>query len=214
MNTHSLIENKQRGEVVMKNKKPKYNLIMEAAIKVIAENGFHGAQVSKVAKEAGVAEGTIYLYFKNKEDILISIFTEKMGQYVQHVKDETNKKDSVKEKLYTLIEMHFKQFINNHHLAVVTQLELRQSNYDLRLKINKNILKPHVDVIDEIITEGIKEGVFRSNINLRLMRQMIFGTLDDIVTNWVMNDHKYDLLAQTDDVFELLTNGLMSSHHK
>lgn len=214
MNTHSLIENKQRGEVVMKNKKPKYNLIMEAAIKVIAENGFHGAQVSKVAKEAGVAEGTIYLYFKNKEDILISIFTEKMGQYVQHVKDETNKKDSVKEKLYTLIEMHFKQFINNHHLAVVTQLELRQSNYDLRLKINKNTLKPHVDVIDEIITEGIKEGVFRSNINLRLMRQMIFGTLDDIVTNWVMNDHKYDLLAQTDDVFELLTNGLMSSHHK
>lgn len=192
----------------MKNKKPKYNQIMEAAIKVIAENGFHGAQVSKVAKEAGVAEGTIYLYFKNKEDILISIFTEKMGQYVQEVIKETSKKQNVKEKLYTLIEMHFKQFMNNHHLAVVTQLELRQSNYDLRLKINKNILKPHVDVIDKIIVEGIEEGVFKSNINIRLMRQMIFGTLDDIVTNWVMNDHKYDLLEQVEEVYELLTNGL------
>lgn len=192
----------------MKNKKPKYNQIMEAAIKVIAENGFHGAQVSKVAKEAGVAEGTIYLYFKNKEDILISIFTEKMGQYVQEVIKETSKKQNAKEKLYTLIEMHFKQFMNNHHLAVVTQLELRQSNYDLRLKINKNILKPHVDVIDKIIVEGIEEGVFKSNINIRLMRQMIFGTLDDIVTNWVMNDHKYDLLEQVEEVYELLTNGL------
>jgi TetR/AcrR family fatty acid metabolism transcriptional regulator len=192
----------------MKNKKPKYNQIMEAAIKVIAENGFHGAQVSKVAKEAGVAEGTIYLYFKNKEDILISIFTEKMGQYVQEVIKETSKKQNAKEKLYTLIEMHFKQFMNNHHLAVVTQLELRQSNYDLRLKINKNILKPHVDVIDKIIVEGIEEGVFKSNINIRLMRQMIFGTLDDIVTNWVMNNHKYDLLEQVEEVYELLTNGL------
>lgn len=192
----------------MKNKKPKYNQIMEAAIKVIAENGFHGAQVSKVAKEAGVAEGTIYLYFKNKEDILISIFTEKMGQYVQEVIKETSKKQNAKEKLYTLIEMHFKQFMNNHHLAVVTQLELRQSNYDLRLKINKNILKPHVDVIDKIIVEGIEEGVFKSNINIRLMRQMIFGTLDDIVTNWVMNNLKYDLLEQVEEVYELLTNGL------
>jgi len=192
----------------MKNNKPKYNQIIEAAIKVIAENGFHGSQVSKVAKAAGVADGTIYLYFKNKEDILISVFTEKMGQFVENIKNETNKNKNAKEKLLTLIEMHFRQFTENYHLAVVTQLELRQSNYDLRMKINQNILKPYVDVIDNIITEGVNEGAFKQDVNKRLMRQMIFGTLDDIVTNWVMNDHKYDLAAQVKEVHELLTKGL------
>src|SRR5699024_10841531 len=192
----------------MKNKKPKYNMIMEAAIKVIAKNGFHGAQISKVAKEAGVAEGTIYLYFKNKEDILISIFTEKMDHYVKQVEEEVKKKQGVNEKLYTVVRMHFDQFTHNHNLAVVTQLELRQSNYDLRMKINQNIVKPHIDVIDRIIEEGIKEGAIKSHINIRLMRQMIFCTLDDIVTNWVMNDQKYDLLSQVDEVYELLTDGL------
>jgi len=183
-------------------------MIMEAAIKVIAKNGFHGAQISKVAKEAGVAEGTIYLYFKNKEDILISIFTQKMDQFVKQVEEEVNKKQSVKEKLYTVVNMHFNQFMHNHYLAIVTQLELRQSNYELRMKINQNILKPHIDVIDRIIEEGVEEGVIKPHINIRLMRQMIFGTLDDIVTNWVMNDQKYDLVAQTDEVYEILTDGL------
>lgn len=194
----------------MKKKKPKYNLIMDAAIKVIAENGFHGSPVSKVAKEAGVAEGTIYLYFKNKEDILISIFTEMVEQYVRRAEEEINQKRSPEQKLLTLIELHFKQFVNNPYLAVVTQLELRQSSYDLRLKINKNILKPQLDLIDKVVNEGISAGTLKASMNKRLVRQMIFGTLDEIVTNWVMNDQKYDLLTQTEEVYELLANGLFA----
>lgn len=192
----------------MKHNKPKYNQIIEAAVKVIAEHGYHGAQVSKVAKAAGVADGTIYLYFKNKEDILISVFTEKMGRFIQQIKNATVQKKKADEKLITLINMHFQQFSDDHQLAIVVQLELRQSNYDLRMKINQNILKPYVEVIDAIIGEGIDQGIFKPNVNRLLMRQMIFGTLDDIVTNWVMNDHKYDLLDQSSEVFELLTNGL------
>lgn len=72
----------------MRRNKPKYKQIIDAAVVVIAENGYHNAQVSKIAKQAGVADGTIYLYFKNKEDVLISLFQEKMGQFVEKIYEE------------------------------------------------------------------------------------------------------------------------------
>lgn len=191
----------------MKKSKPKYKQIIEAAVKVIAENGYHASQVSRIAKTAGVADGTIYLYFKNKEDILVSVFKEKMGQFIEQIAYSISQKKDANEKLLTLIEMHFSQLSDDHHLAIVTQLELRQSNSALRFHINE-VLKPYLTVIDDIIKEGIEEKVFQRNLNLPLVRQMIFGTLDETVTNWVMKDRKYDLVNQAADVHALLTNGL------
>lgn len=193
----------------MKKNKPKYNQIIEAAVQVIAENGYHASQVSKIAKKAGVADGTIYLYFKNKEDILISVFEEKMGQFINHISDEIRKKDNANDKLYVLIQMHFQQLSEDPHLAVVTQLELRQSNPALRIQINK-VLKPYLTVIDSIIQEGIEEKIFRNKLNIPLVRQMIFGTLDETVTNWVMKERKYNLVQQALEVHTLLTEGITS----
>ncbi|SET43708.1 transcriptional regulator, TetR family [Oceanobacillus limi] len=191
----------------MKKNKPKYKLIIDAAVEVIAENGYHASQVSKIAKKAGVADGTIYLYFKNKEDILVSVFEEKMGQFIEQIVSATSEKEDANKKLLTLIEMHFRQLAEDHYLAIVTQLELRQSNIDLRLQIN-NVLKPYLVVIDEIIKEGIEQKLFRDDLNRKLVRQMIFGTLDETVTNWVMKDEKYDLVSLAPSVHALITNGL------
>ncbi|WP_042146241.1 TetR/AcrR family transcriptional regulator [Paucisalibacillus sp. EB02] len=192
----------------MKNNKPKYKLIIEAAVDVIAENGYHASQVSKIAKKAGVADGTIYLYFKNKEDILISVFKEKMGQFIEQIAAATSGKENASEKLLTLVQMHFGQLAANHHLAIVTQLELRQSNITLRQEINR-ILKPYLVVIDGIVKEGMDENLFRRDINVPLIRQMIFGTLDETVTNWVMNEEKYDLVALAPSVHQLITRGII-----
>jgi len=181
--------------------------IIEAAVEIIAENGYHGSQVSKIASKAGVADGTIYLYFKNKEDILVSVFKEKMGQFIDKAIENINKQDNAHDKLLVLIEMHFKQLAEDHSLAVVTQLELRQSKIDLRIQIN-GILKPYLTVIDTIIMEGIQEGIYQKDLNTPLVRQMIFGTMDEIVTNWVMKEHRYDLMEQAPGVHSLLTTGL------
>ncbi|WP_010532453.1 TetR/AcrR family transcriptional regulator [Lentibacillus jeotgali] len=191
----------------MKKNKPKYNQIIEAAVEVIAENGYHASQVSKIAKKAGVADGTIYLYFNNKEDILISVFEEKMGQFIEKIAHAISNMNNAEEKLLKLIEMHFHQLSEDHHLAIVTQLELRQSNTDLRLKIN-SILKPYLTVIDDIIIEGTRTNMFRDDLNVLLIRQMIFGTLDEIVTNWVMKEQKYDLVRKAPEVHAFIINGL------
>ncbi|GAQ18954.1 fatty acid metabolism regulator protein [Oceanobacillus picturae] len=191
----------------MNKRKPKYKQIIEAAVEVIAENGYHASQVSKIAKKAGVADGTIYLYFKNKEDILVSVFEEKMGQFIEQTENSIEQKEDANKKLLALIEMHFQQLASNPHLAVVTQLELRQSNPELRVKINQ-VLKPYLTLIDSIINEGMEDGLFRKELILPLVRQMIFGTLDETVTNWVMKERKYNLVDQAGDVHQLLTNGL------
>ncbi|MEI5905570.1 TetR/AcrR family transcriptional regulator [Bacillus spongiae] len=190
----------------MKKNKPKYKQIIDAAVIVIAENGYHQAQVSKIAKQAGVADGTIYLYFKNKEDILISLFEEKMGLFVEKTKEVIAGKHSAKEKLLVMIENHFRLLSEDHHLAIVTQLELRQSNKDLRLKINA-VLKEYLMLVDAVLREGIELKEFAEDLDVRMARQMIFGTIDESVTTWVMNEQKYDLIALAPTVHHLITNG-------
>ena len=196
----------QEGVRSLKKNKPKYRQIIDAAVVVIAENGYHQAQVSKIAKQAGVADGTIYLYFRNKEDILISLFQEKMGNFIELIESKIAGKTTAVEKLLMLVESHLEWVAADNHLAIVTQLELRQSNKDLRLKINE-VLKGYLKLIDKIVVEGIERNEFRTNLNVRLSRQMIFGTIDETVTTWVMSESKYDLLALAEPLHQMLVNG-------
>ncbi|RHW33423.1 TetR/AcrR family transcriptional regulator [Lysinibacillus yapensis] len=191
----------------MKRDKPKYKQIVDAAVIVIAENGYHQAQVSKIAKQAGVADGTIYLYFKNKEDILISVFQEKMTVFVESLQDIIQNGNSSSEKLSRMIDNHFNVLAQDRHLATVTQLELRQSNKEIRLKINA-ILKEYLKLLDEILIEGMLKGEFNPAMDVRIARQMVFGTIDESITTWVMNEFRYDLLATAPKVRYLLLNGL------
>ena len=191
----------------MKRDRPKYKQIVDAAVIVIAENGYHQAQVSKIAKEAGVADGTIYLYFKNKEDILISVFREKMGIFVDNVETILKKDIDASEKLFKMIDNHFRVLHEDRHLAIVTQLELRQSNKELRIRINE-VLKEYLMLLDIILKEGIESGVLDRGLDIRLARQMVFGTIDETITSWVMNDQKYDLMKLSPEVHKMLMNGM------
>ncbi|WHY70775.1 TetR/AcrR family transcriptional regulator [Fictibacillus enclensis] len=194
----------------MKRKGPKYDQIIDAAVNVIAVHGYHQSQVSKIAKQASVADGTIYLYFKNKEDLLVSVFNEKMGTFIENTGNELKGKSSAIEKLLTLIEMHFNLLNEDHQLSIVTQLELRQTNRALRAKIGE-VLKRYLSLIDLILKEGMEENVFDRTMDTRLARQMIFGTIDETATNWVMNDHRYDLPSLALPVHRMLVNGLSNN---
>jgi TetR/AcrR family transcriptional regulator, fatty acid metabolism regulator protein len=191
----------------MKKDRPKYKQIIDAAVIVIAENGYHQAQVSKIAKQAGVADGTIYLYFKNKEDILISMFQEKLGVFISNIDEEMARVATAKEKMLVLISKHFEILFEDKHLAIVTQLELRQSNKEIRHKIN-DVLKGYLKLVDSILVTGVEQGEFHKDLDIRLARHMVFGTLDEIVTTWVMNEQKYDLVKQAGPVHDLIIKGL------
>ncbi|WP_313427808.1 TetR/AcrR family transcriptional regulator [Siminovitchia terrae] len=195
----------------MKRNRPKYKQIIEAAVVVIAENGYHQAQISKIARQAGVADGTIYLYFKNKEDVLISVFQEKMAMFVETINEGIAGKETALEKLLVMFESHFKILSADKKLAIVTQLELRQSNKDLRFKINE-VLKDYLSVLESILEYGKERGEFAADLDIRLARQMIFGTMDETATTWVLNEHKYDLVALAPKVHKLILNGCISEN--
>lgn len=191
----------------MKRQKPKYKQIIDAAVVAIANNGYHQTQVSKIAKEARVADGTIYLYFKNKEDILVSVFKEKMAVFIQNLQNILNEEKSASMRLLKMIENHFRVLHEDRQLAIVTQLELRQAGKELRLKIN-DVLKEYLSLLDAILKEGIENGELDKSLDIRLARQMVFGTIDEITTSWVMNNQKYDLIELSPEVHKLLMKAL------
>lgn len=188
----------------------KYQAIIDAAVRVIAKQGYHNAQVSRIAKEAKVADGTIYLYFENKDDILISLFSEKMGQFIESCRERIANAGSIDEKLYALVHSQFSYLANDPDVAKVTQIELRQSNPEISDALGQ-IIKHFFNLIDEVILAGIQEGAFRSDIDVRMARMMIFGTLDQAVTTWVMKQCKYDLLSSVDPIHNLFLHGLKMS---
>ncbi|MGG6312697.1 TetR/AcrR family transcriptional regulator [Paenibacillus macerans] len=188
-------------------KQEKFEMILDAAEKVIAENGFHGSQVSKIAKEAGVADGTIYLYFKNKEDILISLFQDRLGKLVELFHQSIRETSTAEEALRKVCEIHFTQLEQNVHLAYVTQIELRQSSLELRKAIGLSV-KPYITLIEHILKRGIEEGSFRADLDTKLTRQLIFGALDEVVTSWLISGMKYSMSGQVENTVDFFLRAL------
>lgn len=188
-------------------KREKYSQILEAAVKVFAEHGFHRSQVSKIAKTAGVADGTIYLYFKRKEDILISLFREKLGEMIAKFHASLETTTGAKDALRNVCKIHFTELENNPDLAFVTQIELRQSSLELRKEIGK-IIKPYIVLIERIIMQGIEEKVFRDDLDVKLTRLLIFGSMDEVVTSWLISGQKYSLVGQLDGAITFFLKGL------
>ncbi|WP_127596049.1 TetR/AcrR family transcriptional regulator [Paenibacillus lautus] len=188
-------------------KNEKYHLILQGALKVFAENGYHRSQVSKIAKAAGVADGTIYLYFKRKEDILIRLFQEKLGELVGKFHESVEGSTDAVEALRTVCSIHFSELESNPELAYVTQIELRQSDLELRKEIG-SALKPYIVLIENILEQGMKEQKFRSDLNVKLVRNLIFGAMDEAVTSWLISGRKYSLSDQADETLSFFLNGV------
>lgn len=106
-----------------------------------------------------------------------------------------------------MIDNHFRVLHEDRQLAIVTQLELRQSNKELRFRINE-VLREYLMLLDAILKEGIENGVLNAELDIRLARQMVFGTIDETITSWVMNDQKYELMKLTPEVHRLIMNAL------
>ena len=181
----------------------KFDRILESAIKIIGQKGFHSAKVKDIANDAGVADGTIYNYFNNKEDILITIFRVKLEEYVKRALLELSKDLSADEKVKILVKYHIKVMTENPYLANVFQIELRQPMKEIRVKVRKH-LRDYFRLIEDVIEEGIKDKIFNPDLDIYLAREVFFGTLDEIVSTWVFKGFDRDLNEMADKVIPML----------
>ena len=187
----------------------KYDLILRAAIKVFARNGFFNSKVADVAREAGVADGTVYLYFKNKDDILISIFNDTMTRVLGDLKMKLADISDPREQLRHVAVSHLGRMKADRNLAIVFQVELRQSTKFME-QFSSTKVAEYFDLIGKIIAEGQTKGLFRTQINPKIVTKVFFGALDEMATNWILSRKKYDLVAVAESILDLFFNGVIA----
>ena len=185
----------------------KRDLILRAATRVFAQHGFFQSQVADVARVAGVAAGTVYLYFKGKDDLLVSIFERSMSEVIAEGRAAVADAANPGERLRRIAHLHLGRLGRDQHLAVVFQVELRQSVKFME-RFSATFLQDYLKLIRDAIAEGQQSGAFRKDISATTAAKIFFGALDEMATNWMLSRRKYDLAAEADSVVDLFINGV------
>ncbi len=184
----------------------KHQAILDAAIRVFARRGFFNAQVADVARAAGVAAGTVYLYFHGKDDLLMSIFSETMRQARAEAAAALDGVSDPVERLRRLAHLHLDRLGRNRDLAVVFQVELRQSIKFME-KFSAADLQEYFALIRDAFACGQACGIFRTDLRPSVAAKLFFGALDEMATNWILSRRRYPLAPEADVVVDLFVNG-------
>lgn len=181
--------------------------IIDAAIRVFARTGYYNSRVSDIAREAGIASGTIYLYFKTKEEILVTLFREKMAGFVAHQRRELAGQLDPVVKIRKLVGVHFSVLEQSPELAEVVQVELRQGHKFFR-GASAHEVSAYFELIASVLEEGVAAGCFRSDLPVKVATKVLFGAMDQMATSWVLGKRGYRLADTADEVATIFLKGV------
>ncbi len=185
----------------------KREAILRAATHVFARNGYFNSKVADIARVAGVADGTVYLYFKSKEEILHSIFERNAGEALEEARQQIAETPDAREKLRRIAQLHLERLGADRDLAVVFQVELRGSTKFME-EFSAAGLADYLRLIRETFEEGQRAGVFRPDLNAKIVAKILFGALDEMATNWILSKRRYKLAPMAGQVLDILLNGV------
>jgi len=181
--------------------------IVDAAIRVFARNGYYNSRVSDIAREAGIASGTIYLYFRTKEEILVTLFREQMAAFVAHLRREIAGETDPVAKIRRLVELHFTVLEQNPALAEVVQVELRQGHKFFR-GASAHEVSAYFELIGSVLEEGVAAGRFHADLPVKIATKILFGAMDQMATSWVLGKRGYRLVDTADAVATIFLKGV------
>lgn len=184
----------------------KRTAILEAATATFAKRGFFGSQVADIAKAAGIAAGTVYLYFRSKDEILTSIFDRTMREAIQEGRAALLEAGDPIERLRQIARLHLARLGRDRNLAVVFQVELRQTTKFME-QFSKSGFADYLALIQRTIEDAQARGLFRKSINARTASKVFFGALDEMATNWILSRRRYALVDQADEIVDILVGG-------
>lgn len=184
----------------------KRDAILRAAIDVFAERGYFNAQVADVARAAGVAAGTVYLYFRSKDDLLVSIFERTVKERLDEGREAVAGIAEPAARLRRFAQLHLAMLGRDRNLAIVFQVELRQSVKFME-RFSATLLRDYLGQIRATIEAGQKSGAFRKDLNATAVAKMFFGALDEMATNWILSRRRYSLESDADAVVDIFLDG-------
>jgi TetR/AcrR family transcriptional regulator, fatty acid metabolism regulator protein len=185
----------------------KYQRILDAAVEVIAENGYFHSPVSAIAARAGVADGTIYLYFKSKDDVLRTAIDKMFERFFGQVEREFETLTGPREQLEFIAQVHLESHAVNRSLAILMQTEVRQSAKFIAEFSHHHLVK-YIAVVREIIRRGQAEGIFRADVSDGVVAHCMFGAIDELLSSAVFTGRVYDSKATAAQVLDVLMNGI------
>lgn len=174
---------------------------------MFADQGFFQSTIAQIAKAARVADGTIYLYFKNKDDILVQFYEYKTRQIFERFRDAVSRSTTAEAKLRCLIRVHLEEFQKDRNMAIVYQAETHQ-NRRLGAEQIKEMSKMYRDIISEVVELGQEEGSIRRDLYLGLVKRFINGAVDEVINSWIHSGGQYDLVAMADPLVDLFIKGI------
>jgi len=184
--------------------------ILRAATRVFARNGYFNSKVADIARQADVADGTVYLYFKSKEEILHSIFDQNMAEAIAAGRLLIEKLRDPGEKLRRIAMLHLERLGADRDLAVVFQIELRGSTKFMQ-EFSAAGFAEYLGLLRQTFAEGQRSGVFRKDLNAKLVSKILFGALDEMATNWIISKRNYKLEPMAEVVMDVFLNGVSAS---
>jgi len=185
----------------------KYQRILDAAVEVIAENGYFNSPVSAIAARAGVADGTIYLYFKSKDDVLRTAIDANFARFHQRVKERFETLDDPHAQLEYIAELHLESGTTNRSMAILMQTEMRQSAKFIA-EFSHHHLVRYIQVVREVVRRGQAEGIFRKDVSDGIVAQCMFGAIDELLSSAVFTGRVYDAKTTAAQVMDVLLNGI------
>lgn len=188
----------------------KREAILRAGVKVFAEKGYFNSKVADVARAAGIADGTVYLYFKSKEEILHSIFDQAMEKFIAEGRRELSDIESPVDRLKKVAELHLRRLGDDRELAIVFQVELRGSTKFME-EFSAAGFHEYLEVIRKTIEQGQKAGDFRDDIKPLVCAKILYGALDEMVTDWILSKRSYPLEPMAGEVLKIFLRGVMAT---
>ena len=186
----------------------KYYRIIKAATKMFARKGFYKTRISEIAKEAKVADGTVYIYFENKDDILISLFEEQMKAVMDNMVEQISEETDPVKKLEKFALTHLQLIEQNPNMAEIIQVEVRQSSKFMKEYKNEKFVQ-YLDLIAEIVREGQEKRIFKKEVIPGMAKRAFFGALDEMSRFWVLSTRKqYDIKTAAKQISEYFLNGI------
>ncbi len=196
-----------RGALDSGSRQRKRDAILRAAVEVFAARGYFGARVRDVADRAGVADGTVYLYFEGKEHLLVSVLEEYAGAFLSRARLDAQAAADPRAKLRSVVERHLAGLEADRALAYVFQIELRHSRRFLR-QVARGKVATYLQLLEQIIAEGAAEGAFRPDVPADVAARAVFGAVDELITAWVLASRPRSLAEQAGPLMRLLLQGL------
>ncbi|MCD4829922.1 MAG: TetR/AcrR family transcriptional regulator [Candidatus Cloacimonetes bacterium] len=184
----------------------KRRAILEAAIESFAQKGFHNTRIADVAQQAQVADGTVYLYFQNKDELLIKAFEEMFDANLQRIRDEVDKQETGIDRLNRFFELHVELFTENPRIAQFMAVELRQSPEFYNKYPEYSPFKSYMSYMRQLCDQAVNEGEVRP-INTEALIMIIFGTIDFVLTEWSVKGRVFSLGIIKNDIMDIIRFG-------